>query len=66
MKQLFFILGLLTQSLGYADSFPGGHEALVSITTAWIADDQSIDRDWIKVTPPYPMQRKPLDTVSVS
>jgi flagella basal body P-ring formation protein FlgA len=52
MKQLFFILGLLTQSLGYANGFPGGHEALVSITTAWIADDQSIDRDWIKVTPP--------------
>jgi len=52
MKQLFFILGLLTQSSGYADGFPGGHEALVSITTAWIADDQSIDQNWVKVTPP--------------
>ena len=52
MKQIVFILGLLTQSLGYADSFPGGHEALVSVTTDWIAKDQSIDKKWIEVMPP--------------
>ena len=52
MKQIVFILGLLTQSLGYADSFPGGHEALVSVTTEWIAKDQSIDKEWIEVLPP--------------
>lgn len=52
MKQIFFILGLLTQSLGYAESFPGGHEALVSVTADWIAKDQSIDRRRIEVMPP--------------
>ena len=52
MKQIFFVLGLLTQSLGYANSFPGGHEALVSVTTDWIAKDQSIDKKWIEVMPP--------------
>lgn len=52
MLRLCFIFGLLIANPASASSFPGGHEALVSVTTDWIATDQSINRDSIKVTPP--------------
>jgi flagella basal body P-ring formation protein FlgA len=52
MARLCFIFGLLIANPASASSFPGGHEALVSVTTTWIATDQAINRDSIKVTPP--------------
>jgi flagella basal body P-ring formation protein FlgA len=52
MARLCFIFGLLIANPASASGFPGGHEALVSVTTTWIATDQAINRDSIKVTPP--------------
>ncbi len=52
MRALFLIFGLLSHPIVQAGEFPGGHEALVAVTTDWIANDQSLHRDLIEVTPP--------------
>ena len=53
------VLGLLTAQIGHAAVFPGGHEALIAVTTEWIATDQSIDQHQIQITPPD--RRIPID-----
>ena len=60
MQAIFFVLGLFTANIGYAAEFPGGHQALVTAATDWIASDQSIDRKQVAVTPPD--RRIPIDT----
>ena len=52
MRALFFFFGLLSLPTVQAGGFPGGQEALVAVTTDWIANDQSLHRDLIEVTPP--------------
>jgi len=52
MRVLFLIFALLSLPTAQAGEFPGGHEALVAVTTDWIAKDQSLHRDLIEVTPP--------------
>ena len=54
-----WILSLPTVQAG---EFPGGHEALVAVTTDWIANDQSLHQDLIEVTPPD--RRIPSQTVN--
>ena len=53
------VLGLLTANIGNAVAFPGGHEALIAVTTEWIAADQSIDQHQVQITPPD--RRIPID-----
>jgi hypothetical protein len=53
------VLGLLTANIGYAAVFPGGHEALIAVTTEWIATNQSIDQHQVQITPPD--RRIPID-----
>ena len=53
------VLGLLTANIGHAAVFPGGHEALIAVTTEWIATDQSIDQHQVQITPPD--RRIPID-----
>ena len=52
MRALFLFFGLLSLPTVQAGEFPGGQEALVAVTTDWIANDQSLHRDLIEVTPP--------------
>ncbi len=52
MRALFLLFGLLSLPTVQAGEFPGGREALVAVTTDWIANDQSLHRDLIEVTPP--------------
>ena len=52
MRALFLFFGLLSLPTVQAGGFPGGQEALVAVTTDWIANDQSLHRDLIEVTPP--------------
>ena len=53
------VLGLLTANIGHAAVFPGGHEALIAVTTEWIATDQSIGQHQVQITPPD--RRIPID-----
>ena len=52
MRALILIFGLLSLTTVQAGEFPGGHEALVAVTTDWIATAQALHRDLIEVTPP--------------
>jgi flagella basal body P-ring formation protein FlgA len=52
MQALLLIFGLLTLNIGHAGGFSGGHDALVSETTDWIAADQLLDHTQIEVIPP--------------
>ena len=54
------VLGLLNANIGHAVAFPGGHEALISVATEWIATDQSIEQYQVEVTPPD--RRIPIDS----
>ena len=59
MQVIFLIIGLFAGFESQAGPFPGGHEALVGVTTDWIAGNQSVDRNQIAVTPPD--RRIPID-----
>ena len=52
MLAIIMVLGLLTANIGHAAAFPGGHEALIAVTTEWIATDQSVDQHQVEITPP--------------
>lgn len=52
MRVILLVIGLFTIVVSQAGPFPGGHEALLEVTKDWIANDQSIDRTQIAVTPP--------------
>ena len=60
MQALLLIFGLLTLNVGHAGSFSGGHDALVSAATEWIAADQSLDKSQVEVIPPD--QRVPVES----
>lgn len=60
MRVIFLVIGLCPVFVSHAGPFPGGHEALLVVTSNWIANDQSIDRNQIVVTPPD--RRIPIDT----
>jgi flagella basal body P-ring formation protein FlgA len=52
MRVIFLVTGLFTVLMSHAEPFRGGHEALIEVTTDWIASDQLIDHHQITVTPP--------------
>lgn len=60
MQALLLIFGLLTSNVGHAGGFSGGHDALVSAATEWIAADQSLDQSQVEVIPPD--QRVPVES----